>query len=69
MAARVERRLAAILAAVRRGSVFDHTVMGISLTGYSMPIFWWGLLLIILFGRFPGRQNCTSPRNISIGSG
>jgi dipeptide transport system permease protein len=38
-----------ILAAVKRGSVFDHTVMGISLTGYSMPIFWWGLLLILLF--------------------
>lgn len=38
-----------IIAAVRRGSVFDHTVMTISLTGYSMPIFWWGLLLIILF--------------------
>ena len=40
---------AGILAAVRRGSVFDHTVMGVSLTGFSMPIFWWGLLLIILF--------------------
>jgi dipeptide transport system permease protein len=23
--------------------------MGISLTGYSMPIFWWGLLLILFF--------------------
>ena len=23
--------------------------MGMSLTGYSMPIFWWGLLLILLF--------------------
>jgi len=23
--------------------------MGASLTGYSMPIFWWGLLLILLF--------------------
>ena len=23
--------------------------MGISLTGYSMPIFWWGLLAILLF--------------------
>jgi dipeptide transport system permease protein len=43
-----------ILAAVRRGSVFDHTVMGISLTGYSMPIFWWGLLLIILFSGMLG---------------
>ncbi|MCH9019477.1 MAG: ABC transporter permease subunit [Proteobacteria bacterium] len=40
---------AGILAAVRRGSVFDHSVMGLSLTGYSMPIFWWGLLLILLF--------------------
>ena len=26
-------------------------VMGVSLTGYSMPIFWWGLLLILLFSR------------------
>lgn len=40
---------AGIIAGVRRGSVFDHTVMTVSLTGYSMPIFWWGLLLIILF--------------------
>ena len=23
--------------------------MGLSLTGYSMPIFWWALLLILLF--------------------
>ena len=38
-----------MIAAVRRNSVFDHGVMGVSLTGYSMPIFWWGLLLILLF--------------------
>ncbi len=38
-----------ILAAVRRGSVLDYATMGISLTGYSMPIFWWALLLILLF--------------------
>jgi len=38
-----------VIAAVKRGSVFDHTVMGASLTGYSMPIFWWGLLLILFF--------------------
>lgn len=37
-----------IIAAVKRGSVFDHTVMTVSLAGYSMPIFWWGLLLILL---------------------
>ena len=40
---------AGIIAAVSRNSVFDHGVMGVSLTGYSMPIFWWGLLLILLF--------------------
>ncbi|MBP2313838.1 ABC transporter permease subunit [Azospirillum soli] len=40
---------AGIIAAVKRGSIFDHGVMGISLTGYSMPIFWWGLLLILFF--------------------
>lgn len=40
---------AGILAAVKRGSLFDHGVMGLSLTGYSMPIFWWGLLLILFF--------------------
>lgn len=40
---------AGVIAAVRRGSMFDHAVMGVSLTGFSMPIFWWGLLLIILF--------------------
>ena len=34
---------------MRRNSVFDHGVMGAALTGYSMPIFWWGLLLILLF--------------------
>ncbi len=43
-----------VLAAVKRGSVFDHTVMGTALTGYSMPIFWWGLLLIILFSGILG---------------
>jgi dipeptide transport system permease protein len=40
---------AGVIAAIKRGSVFDQTLMGIALVGYSMPIFWWGLLLIILF--------------------
>lgn len=38
-----------ILAAVKRGSAVDYSIMGVSLTGYSMPIFWWGLLLILTF--------------------
>jgi dipeptide transport system permease protein len=40
---------AGILAAVKRGTVVDQATMGTALVGYSMPIFWWGLLLIILF--------------------
>ena len=40
---------AGIVAATRRGSFIDQTIMGTALVGYSMPIFWWGLLLIILF--------------------
>jgi len=38
-----------IIAAVRRNSIFDHGVMTVSLAGYSMPIFWWGLLAILIF--------------------
>ncbi|MDK2125990.1 ABC transporter permease subunit [Parachitinimonas caeni] len=40
---------AGIIAALRRGKLVDHSVMGVALTGYSMPIFWWGLILIMLF--------------------
>jgi dipeptide transport system permease protein len=40
---------AGVIAAVRRGSFLDHSIMSVSLAGYSMPIFWWGLLLIIFF--------------------
>ncbi len=40
---------AGVFAAVKRGTWFDQSVMGVALIGYSMPIFWWGLLLIVLF--------------------
>jgi dipeptide transport system permease protein len=40
---------AGIIAAVKRGTIFDHSVMTFSLTGYSMPIFWWALLLMLIF--------------------
>ena len=46
--------IAGVIAALKRGSLFDHGVMGISLTGYSMPIFWWGLLLIMFFSVWLG---------------
>jgi dipeptide transport system permease protein len=37
------------IAAARRGSWIDQVTMGTALVGYSMPVFWWGLLLIIVF--------------------
>lgn len=45
---------AGVLAAVKRGSWLDQTIMGGALVGYSMPIFWWGLLLIIFFSGYLG---------------
>jgi dipeptide transport system permease protein len=38
-----------VIAAVRRGSVFDYGLMTLSVTGASMPIFWWGLMMILVF--------------------
>ena len=45
---------AGIFAAIKRGSILDQATMGVALTGYSMPIFWWGLLLIIFFSGYLG---------------
>ena len=38
-----------ILAALRRGSFIDQLVMGLATIGNSMPVFWWGLILIMFF--------------------
>ncbi len=43
---------AGVIAAVKRGTWFDQSIMGVALVGYSMPIFWWGLLLIIFFSGY-----------------
>ena len=40
---------AGVIAAVNRGKFFDRALMSTALIGYSMPIFWWALLLIIVF--------------------
>jgi dipeptide transport system permease protein len=39
---------AGVIAASRRGGIYDQSLMGLALTGYSMPIFWWGLILILI---------------------
>jgi peptide/nickel transport system permease protein len=39
-----------VVAAVKPLSHFDNTVMTVSLFGVSMPIFWLGLMMILVFG-------------------
>jgi peptide/nickel transport system permease protein len=38
-----------ILQAVRRNQPVDYTLTGASFVGYSMPVFWLGILLILVF--------------------
>jgi peptide/nickel transport system permease protein len=38
-----------ILSAVRRNSAFDHTATLVVFLGTSMPVFWTGIMLILLF--------------------
>ncbi len=38
-----------IISAVRQYSIFDHIVTTIAFMGQSIPIFWFGLILIIIF--------------------
>ena len=38
-----------VLAAVKRGSLVDQAVRIVGLIGYSMPIFWLGLLALLVF--------------------
>jgi peptide/nickel transport system permease protein len=40
---------AGVLAAVRRNTLVDHVVSGVAMMGVSMPVYWLGLLLILLF--------------------
>ncbi|WP_065188543.1 ABC transporter permease [Shewanella woodyi] len=39
-----------ILASLSRHKVTQHTIMAITLTGYSIPVFWLGLTLSLWFG-------------------
>lgn len=41
--------LTGIVAGVKQNSIFDHLSMMIALFGLSMPVFWLGLMLMLLF--------------------
>lgn len=38
-----------LIAALRRGSWWDQAVMATATIGHSIPVFWWGLVLILVF--------------------
>lgn len=38
-----------IFAALKRNGFFDKLIIGVSLFGFSMSIFWWALILILIF--------------------
>lgn len=42
------------LAALKVNSFWDFICSGLSLVGYSMSVFWWGLILILLFSVYWG---------------
>ncbi len=46
--------LTGIIAATRQNSFFDGASMFVALFGFSMPIFWFGLMLILLFAAYLG---------------
>ncbi len=54
-----------LFAALRHGTWFDTLVMGLSVSGLSIPTFWMGLLLILFFSvklkLFPSISNDSSP--------
>jgi len=57
-----------LLASLRHGSWFDTLVMALSVSGLSVPTFWMGLLLILLFsvrlGLFPSISSGSSPAEL-----
>ncbi len=41
---------AGIISASKQYSILDYTVMGVAIFGVSMPIFWLGIMLMMIFG-------------------
>src|SRR4030042_1082126 len=42
--------IAGIISATKQYSAADYTMMGVALFGISMPVFWLGIMLMMLFG-------------------
>ncbi len=42
--------IAGVVSASKQYSVLDYTTMGVALFGVSMPVFWLGIMLMMIFG-------------------
>ncbi len=47
--------LIGIISAIKRGTLLDRSAMGAALVFVSMPVFWFGLVLLFLFAKDIGR--------------
>jgi peptide/nickel transport system permease protein len=47
--------LVGVISAIKRGTLMDRGAMGIALVFVSMPVFWFGLVLLFLFANDIGR--------------
>ena len=56
-----------IVQALRRGKVLDHSLTTVSFVGYSMPTFWLGILLIVLFSVQLHLLPSEGPQGASVG--
>lgn len=57
-----------ILQAVRRNKPVDYTLTGASFIGYSMPVFWVGILLVLVFAVHLHWLPPEAPQGASIGA-
>ncbi len=46
--------LAGVISATKQYSIADYSMMGVALFGISMPVFWLGIMLMMIFGVFLG---------------
>jgi peptide/nickel transport system permease protein len=56
-----------IISAIKRGSVLDRSAMGIALVFVSMPVFWFGLVVLFLFSNDIGRFHVFPGANAYVG--
>jgi peptide/nickel transport system permease protein len=57
-----------IVQALRRGTLLDHSLTTVSFVGYSMPTFWLGILLIVLFSVQLHVLPSEGPQGASVGA-